>query len=144
MHKRALKSLSDSLTTLSQEKNRIPPYVMFLAAKEEIEKALTEGWNVRRIWESLTKDGRIRCGYTTFAKYIRDCIRNRKRPDNAPVPQSEEPRQKDIPPGAIATPQGKSKPGWPKPGSGQPSALKFEPGTYRGEMPVYGKKTDYK
>ncbi len=142
MGKRIFKPLSDSLTLFNEEKDRTPPYVMFLAAKEEIEKALSEGWKVWRIWEVMTNDGRIRCGYTTFTKYVRDTITRRKQVENAPANKSETPKPKDIPPGATVAPNGRIMPGWPKPGERRSSLPKLDPATYRGEIPGYGKKTN--
>ncbi len=142
MDKGLSKPLSDLLTAFNEEKKRTPPYVMFLAAKEEIEKALIEGWKVWRIWEVMTNDGRIRCSYATFAKYVRDTIQKQKQPENAPARKSEETKQKDTPPGATLMPSGRILPGWPKPGENRSSLPKLDPATYRGELPGFGKKTN--
>lgn len=47
----------------------------FLAARSDIEAAMSEGWPVRQIWEQLVEEGRIVFGYVWFAKFVREIIR---------------------------------------------------------------------
>ncbi len=85
------KPLSKILDDFYKTKPRTPPYVIFMAVKEEIAAALAAGCRVSEIWEALTREGRIQCQYTTFARYVREYIRDgaNKRRDNS-MPDSSE------------------------------------------------------
>lgn len=46
----------------------------FLVNKEEIQEALTKGWNIKSIWKLLNNEGNFPGCYETFLKYIKNYI----------------------------------------------------------------------
>ena len=48
----------------------------FLAVKDEVAKALEDGWSVKVIWETLHAEGKIEVGYDAFTGYVNRLIRN--------------------------------------------------------------------
>jgi hypothetical protein len=56
----------------------------FLAVKDEVRKALDDGWSVKVIWETLRAEGKIEVGYDAFTGYVNRLIRNAEKP--APLP----------------------------------------------------------
>ncbi len=137
--------LSAELAEHYEQATATPPYVMFMAAKAGIEKALACGWKATKIWEMLYEKDRMRCSYSTFSRYVKDYIRNpasNKEPGKEDASKQKDPKQQDIPPGATVAPNGRVLPGWPKPGERHSSLPKLDPATYRGELPGFGKKTN--
>jgi hypothetical protein len=43
----------------------------YLANREETEAMLAKGYSVRMVWEHMTEQGRITCGYSAFCDYVR-------------------------------------------------------------------------
>jgi len=69
-------SISDDLKLKrsSSIKRRGRGFLEFITLKNEIEDALTEGFNVIEIWELLSEQGKVSVGYDAFAKYVRKSI----------------------------------------------------------------------
>lgn len=68
----------------------------FLANKEEIAQALTDGWSMKLIWETLKDEKRIAFSYQAFTKYVKNVI---TKPVKEPVTtEPAEPLAKDAKP----------------------------------------------
>ena len=48
----------------------------FLAVRDEVKKALDDGWPVKVVWATLRDEGRIAFKYDAFIKYVNQLIRN--------------------------------------------------------------------
>ena len=46
----------------------------FLALREDIKQALSEGWKSKNIWETLFDEGKITFSYPTFHNYVKKLI----------------------------------------------------------------------
>ena len=55
----------------------------FLALRDEIQKALADGWTVYQIWETLNAEKKIVASYATFNNQVKRLILKRKH--QAPV-----------------------------------------------------------
>lgn len=53
-----------------QNQNR----AVFLLLRQEIKKALDDGWPMRSIWEILHEEGKVTFGYDSFRRYTRRLI----------------------------------------------------------------------
>ncbi|RUR14191.1 TraK family protein [Legionella sp. km772] len=42
----------------------------FLALKKDIASALTDGWSIKLVWETLVEEGKISFSYKTFCGYV--------------------------------------------------------------------------
>lgn len=76
----------------------------FLAQRDDIKEALTDGWPVKTIWETLHDEGKISFGYDAFISYVNSLIRSPGEPEKATArpPASSKPAPKKAPP---ATPK---------------------------------------
>lgn len=54
--------------------------VAFLALKQEIALALTDGWSIKAIWETLTMEEKITFSYKTFCLYVSRMITDPNKP----------------------------------------------------------------
>lgn len=52
----------------------------FLAVRDEVKKALDDGWPVKVIWATLRDEGRIEFKYDAFIKYVNQLVRNAEPP----------------------------------------------------------------
>ena len=60
----------------------------FLALRDEIQKALDDGWTVYQIWETLNAEEKIIASYNTFNNQVKRLILKRKNQapgENGPV-----------------------------------------------------------
>ena len=48
----------------------------FLAVRDDVKKALDDGWPVKVIWDTLRDEGKIEFGYDAFIGYVNRLIRN--------------------------------------------------------------------
>ena len=48
----------------------------FLAVRDDVRKALDDGWPVKAIWDTLSAEGKIEFGYDAFIGYVNRLIRN--------------------------------------------------------------------
>ncbi|MDF7677076.1 TraK family protein [Neisseriaceae bacterium ESL0693] len=55
-------------------KNRIS----FLAIRDDVRRALEDGWPVKVIWNTLHDEGKIEFGYDAFIGYVNRFIREKK------------------------------------------------------------------
>ncbi|KTD14351.1 TraK family protein [Legionella israelensis] len=72
-------SLSERIAKRQAKKNganNTKNKVAFLALKEDIIGALSDGWSMKAIWETLTEEERISFTYKTFRLYVAQFIRN--------------------------------------------------------------------
>ena len=49
--------------------------ITFLALRADIEQALTDGWSVQTVWQTLKEEQKIAFGYTAFRTYVNRLIR---------------------------------------------------------------------
>ena len=64
----------------------------FLAVRDDVRKALGDGWSVKAIWDTLRHEGEIEFGYDAFIGYVNRLIRNAepspaKSPADQPAPK---------------------------------------------------------
>ena len=76
----------------------------FLAQRDDIKEALTDGWPVNAIWKTLHDEGKISFGYDAFISYVNSLIRSPGEPEKATArpPASSQPAPKKATP---ATPK---------------------------------------
>lgn len=60
--------------TSASAKNR----AAFLALRDDIKQALSEGWKSKNIWETLFDEGKITFSYPTFHSYVTKLILSSK------------------------------------------------------------------
>lgn len=72
----------------SRDQNR----AVFLALRQEIAKAMQDGWSVMTIWRTLKDEGKITFSYQAFRLYVKKLVH-----PSAPPPGS--PSKKTGPPG---------------------------------------------
>ena len=84
----------------------------FLAMRNDVKKAMDDGWPVKVIWETLRDEGKISFGYDAFIGYVNRLIRNVDATAPAPVPPSTADQAKGQKP---AQQEGGSKAKKPKP-----------------------------
>ena len=102
----------------------------FLAARNDVKKAMDDGWPVKVIWETLRDEGKISFGYDAFIGYVNRLIRSVDATAPAPVPPPAADQAKG---GKPAQQEGKSKAKEPKapepkkPGSAAIASLNFDP-----------------
>ncbi|MDR1519001.1 MAG: TraK family protein [Planctomycetota bacterium] len=132
MEKKSLLQLLAERSVGDGSDRRARNYAVFLAVKDEVAEAFEQGWSLRRIWRVLKDEGGIPFGYDAFRRYVRRCIWGR--PEKEAEPPNPSPAVE--PEKAI---QGRAMPDWPKPGTG--AASKTASNSYKGEMPVYGRKS---
>lgn len=72
------KNLSDRIAERMKQRGRYPAHrnrAVFLALREEIRAALSDGWSIRAVWETLHGEQRIAFGYDAFTAYVNKLIR---------------------------------------------------------------------
>lgn len=71
-----MESLSARLERMATQKKTVKRVnkAIFLAHKDEIEKALGEGWPIKMIWKALHSEGKYPASYQNFAKYVKEII----------------------------------------------------------------------
>lgn len=134
------KSLSQRLTEralTSDAPIRKRNHAAFMAQKAEIAAALADGHRLKSIWELLRDEGKIEFDYVSMWRYVQRYLKPRKEKAAKPKAAKQPPNS-----GLTRAPDGRILPDWPKPGSYKPEVPKLDKETYRGEIPVYGKKTD--
>lgn len=52
----------------------------FLALKQDIATALTDGWSIKLVWETLVEEGKISFSYKTFCGYVARLIVAEQKP----------------------------------------------------------------
>lgn len=67
--------------------------VAFLALKKDITEALSDGWPMKAIWETLTEEHKISFTYKTFRLYVAQFIRNESK--NEPQEKTKEDKKKN-------------------------------------------------
>ncbi len=72
--------------------------VAFLALKQDIASALSDGWSMKAIWETLSMEGKISFSYKTFCMYVLKFIAAKSKPDtqNHPREMEKNKNQKEI------------------------------------------------
>jgi hypothetical protein len=65
--------------------------VAFLAQREEIKKALEDGWPIKTVWETLKEEGKIEVTYQAFAVYVAKLIRNQPAVPEPPPGREQRP-----------------------------------------------------
>lgn len=60
----------------------------FLALRNDVKKALDDGWPVKVIWETLRDEGKITFGYDAFIGYVNRLVRSTDATAPEPVPPS--------------------------------------------------------
>ncbi len=48
--------------------------VVVLALREEIRKALDDGWSVKAVWQTLRAEGSVQVGYHAFRRHVATLI----------------------------------------------------------------------
>ena len=83
----------------------------FLAVRNDVRKALDDGWPVKAIWDTLRDEGKIEFGYDAFIGYVNRLIRNPE-PSPAKPPADQVKADKPAPKGKAKTdaPQKRSNP----------------------------------
>lgn len=71
----------------------------FLAQRDDIKEALTDGWPVKAIWKTLHDEGKISFGYDAFISYVNSLIRSPGEPEKATArpPASSQPAPRKPP-----------------------------------------------
>lgn len=76
------------------EKSAVKPKqsnkVIFLALRDEIAKALEDGWTVKVVWQTLREEKRITFSYQTFNRYVQVLIKSRLPAQDKPVSEAPE------------------------------------------------------
>lgn len=75
-----MKTLSERIAARAVGKksllsNKKQNRAIFLALRPDIIQALSDGWPVRDIWETLRDEGRVTFGYSAFCGYTNRLIR---------------------------------------------------------------------
>lgn len=71
--------------------------VAFLAQKNDIESALSDGWSIKAIWETLSLEGKISFSYKTFCGYVARLIATSKQPDTQENTKEDKKDKKKAP-----------------------------------------------
>jgi hypothetical protein len=58
----------------------------FLAVRDDVKKALDDGWPVKVVWATLREEGRIEFKYDAFIKYVNQLVRNTEPPARPTAP----------------------------------------------------------
>ncbi|HHS2910621.1 TraK family protein [Legionella pneumophila serogroup 1] len=88
-------SLSERIAKSQSKKNganNTKNKVAFLALKEDIIEALSDGWPMKAIWDTLTEEEKISFTYKTFRLYVAQFIRNESK--NEPQEKTKEDKKK--------------------------------------------------
>lgn len=69
------KSLSARIAARrSQDQRRGKHRAEFLGVREQVGKALADGWPMLAIWETLRVEGKISAGYESFRRYVKRLV----------------------------------------------------------------------
>lgn len=71
--------------------------VAFLALKSDIEAALTDGWSMKAIWETLSMEEKISFSYKTFCVYVMRLISAPLKPDMQENTREDEKEKSKLP-----------------------------------------------
>lgn len=67
---------------------------VFLSLKPQINKAIKDGWSIKFIWETLSKDKKIHIGYRMFLRMVKQHANHSPDTDNGIIsPKHEEPEK---------------------------------------------------
>lgn len=61
--------------TQKQPNQKAKNRAAFFANKEEIEQALSDGWSMKLIWETLKEEKRIGFSYQAFTRHVKKAIK---------------------------------------------------------------------
>ncbi|HCR1388191.1 TraK family protein [Pseudomonas aeruginosa] len=61
----------------------------FLAVRDEVKKALDDGWPVKVVWATLRDEGRVEFKYDAFIKYVNQLVRNAEPPARPTAPAAQ-------------------------------------------------------
>jgi cell division septation protein DedD len=73
----------------------------FLAVRDDVKKALNDGWPIKVVWATLRDEGRIAFGYDAFIKYVNQLVRQ---------PEVPPPARPAAPAAPTPTPKASSSP----------------------------------
>ncbi|MDR8093137.1 hypothetical protein KPB05_37405 [Burkholderia gladioli] len=76
----------------------------FLALRQDIAKALADGWSARAVWETLKEEGKIDFSYDPFTKYVKQLIEQPSTQPQAPAPGAATSTATQSPPAAQQIP----------------------------------------
>lgn len=63
----------------------------FLSVWSEVHSALQKGYNAKFIWKALSESGMIHCGYTWFARMVRQQLtKDELTPETSELQQTEQ------------------------------------------------------
>ena len=70
-----------------------------IAVQDDIAKALTDGWGIKVVWETLHAEGKIKFSYQTFRLYVNQIIlkREHSREETKEHIQEQSSKDKKIP-----------------------------------------------
>lgn len=66
---------------------------LVLALREEILKAIDDGWPIKTIWDQLHEEGKIDFSYQTFRKYV---VRLKPKPQKVEAGKTKEPQENET------------------------------------------------
>jgi hypothetical protein len=101
------KSLSERIAERVRQR-KAPPgrggenRAAFLALRDDIAKALADGWSARAIWETLRAEGKIRFSYDPFTRYVKKLI---EQPAEQPAVSPATPSDQSPVAAATSTPR---------------------------------------
>jgi len=61
----------------------------FLVYKTDIEQAISDGWSVKIIWETLLDERKIACSYPAFNNYANKLIIKKRKNENEEIKNTE-------------------------------------------------------
>jgi len=74
----------------------------FLALKSEIAQAISDGWPIKSIWETLHEEGKVKFSYQAFRNYVNSLLLDRKQANKplvtAEVPATNTVQEKQVKP----------------------------------------------
>ena len=89
------KSLSERIAERVKKepgKSKRSNRMIFIALRGEIEKALSDGWTVKVIWETLREEEKITFSYQAFNRYVKQLIKDQPAtPDETATETLEKP-----------------------------------------------------
>lgn len=91
------KSLSERIAAKQMTKKGSDKSVnkaAFLALKPDIDAALTDGWSIKLVWETLVEEGKISFSYKTFCGYVARLIAAEKKPSQENTKEDKQAKSK--------------------------------------------------
>ncbi|MGL0788784.1 TraK family protein [Xanthomonas translucens] len=92
----------------------------FLALRNDVKKALDDGWPVKVIWETLRDEGKIPFGYDAFIGYVNRLVRS---PDAATPASPSTDQVKSAKPGQQEGGSKAKKRKTPEPKNSEPAGI---------------------